>query len=38
MEKNDSEKQTELDGLIEQYNIVKSKRNFYISRKDILKE
>ena len=38
MEKNDSEKQAELNSLIEEYNIVKSKRNFYISRKDILKE
>lgn len=38
MEKNDSEKQAELDSLIEEYNIVQSKRNFYISRKDILKE
>ena len=38
MDKNDSEKQAKLNGLIEEYNIVKSKRNFYISRKDILKE
>ena len=38
MEKNDSEKQAELNSLIEEYKIVKSKRNFYISRKDILKE
>ena len=41
MEKNNSEKpekQEELNSLIEQYNIIKSKRNFYISRKDILRE
>ena len=38
MEKNESEKQTELNSLIEEYNIVKSKRNFYINRKDILME
>ena len=37
-EKNESEKQAELNSLIEEYNIVKSKRNFYINRKDILKE
>ena len=36
--KTDSEKQTELNSLIEEYNIVKSKRNFYINRKDILLE
>ena len=38
MEKNESEKQTELNSLIEESNIVKSKRNFYINRKDILME
>ena len=38
MEKNENEKQTELNKLIEEYNIIKSKRNFYINRKDILKE
>ena len=37
-EKNEADKQTILNGLIEEYNIVKSKRNFYINRKDILKE
>ena len=36
--KTESEKQTELNSLIEEYNIVKSKRNFYINRKDILTE
>ena len=38
MEKNNAEKQAELNSLIEEYNIIKSKRNFYISRKEILKE
>ena len=33
-----SEKQAELNSLIEEYNIVKSKRNFYINRKEILRE
>ena len=37
-EKNEADKQTILNGLIEEYNIVKSKRNFYINRKDIIKE
>ena len=36
--KSESEKQAELNSLIEEYNIVKSKRNFYINRKDILRE
>ena len=36
--KTESEKQEELNGLIEVYNIIKSKRNFYINRKDILTE
>ena len=36
--KTESDKQAELNGLIEEYNIVKSKRNFYINRKDILTE
>ena len=38
MEKSNAEKQAELNSLIEEYNIIKSKRNFYISRKEILKE
>ena len=38
MDKNDSDPQAKLNELIEQYNIIKSKRNFYISRKDILTE
>ena len=38
MEKSNTEKQAELNSLIEEYNIIKSKRNFYISRKEILKE
>ena len=36
--KNEQDKQTILNGLIEEYNIIKSKRNFYINRKDILRE
>ena len=36
--KTESEKKAQLNSLIEEYNIVKSKRNFYINRKDILTE
>ena len=40
MEKEDKkeDKQTELERLQEEYNIVKSKKNLYIKRDDILKE
>ncbi len=36
--KSDAEKEAILNSLIEEYNIIKSKPNFYINRKDILKE
>ena len=38
MEKNEKSESEKLNDLIEEYNIVKSKRNFYINRKDIIKE
>ena len=38
MDKNEKSESEKLNDLIEEYNIVKSKRNFYINRKDIIKE